>query len=116
MANFSLSTPQQQSNLENTKRNVLTNRCKNISFMLNDYAPSTFDSALSQSLTQREHFHLPLTQDLPEHLKFFFVVTLHDQHYVFSHHKVGVFVLEGVIAHTDYSIRQIAKNPPTVLP
>lgn len=32
MANFSLSTPQQQSNLENTKRNVLTNRCKNISF------------------------------------------------------------------------------------
>lgn len=55
MANFSLSTPQQQSNLENTKRNVLTNRCKNISFMLNDYAPSTFDSALSQSLTQREH-------------------------------------------------------------
>jgi len=113
---LSLSTPQQQSNLENTKRNVLTNRCKNISFMLNDYAPSTFDSALSQSLTQREHFHLPLTQDLPEHLKFFFVVTLHDQHYVFSHHKVGVFVLEGIVAHTDYAIRQIAKNTPTVLP
>jgi hypothetical protein len=43
MANFSLSTPQQQSNLENTKRNVLTNRCKNISFTLNDYAPSAFD-------------------------------------------------------------------------
>ena len=40
MANFSLSTPQQQSNLENTKRNVLTNRCKNISFMLNDYCNS----------------------------------------------------------------------------
>lgn len=39
----SLSTPQQQSNLENTKRNVLTNRCKNISFTLNDYAPSAFD-------------------------------------------------------------------------
>lgn len=58
--------------------------------MLNDYAPSTFDSALSQSLTQREHFHLPLTQDLPEHLKFFFVVTLHDQHYVFSHHTVHI--------------------------
>lgn len=57
-------------------------------------APSTFDSALSQSLTQREHFHLPLTQDLPEHLEFFFVVTLHNQHYVFSHHKVGVLVLE----------------------
>lgn len=55
MANFSLSTPQQQSNLENTKRNVLTNRCKNISFMLNDYAPSTFDSALPQSRTRREH-------------------------------------------------------------
>lgn len=30
---------------------------------------------------------LPLTQDFSEHLEFFFVVTLHNQHYVFSHHR-----------------------------
>lgn len=65
---------------------------------------------------ENKHFHLPLTQDLPKHLEFFFVVTLHNQHYVFSHHKVRVLVLEGVIAHTDYAIWQIAKTPPPYFP
>lgn len=32
---------------------------------------------------------LPLTQNFSEHLEFFFVVTLHNQHYVFSHHKLS---------------------------
>lgn len=58
---------------------------------------------------------LPLAHDLSEHLKFFIIIALHDQHHIFPHHEIGVLMLVGVVAHTDHAVGQIAENTTAVL-
>lgn len=53
---------------------------------------------------------LPLAHDLSEHLKFFIIIALHDQHHIFPHHEIGVLMLVGVITHAHGPIREIAKH------